>query len=238
MEIQARSFETIGYVFKVEDLMPVKYHVMENTTVLESREPFPGYHGKNLPTAPKPRNIYLLTREELSFEDIARISRDLKPCFPHRFNGTPAEIEISAKVYPSIRIKFLESFELITALQGCYQDAGIRFRKAINLDGTAKIKVHRYFLVEEEVPGIYRDLLEDEQYYIEVPEKLEWDNFKVITRQVKNNVDNCNFDAALGMMYRLEGPVELVRIWDRDKTLERIIVLREKYLEYIRRFRL
>ncbi len=235
MDQDKLRIESIGYIFKVEDLSVVDYNILPNTLVMESHEPFPGYHGKNLPNIEKPRNIYLFVRDWYGFEDIARISRDLKAVFPHSFNATPAEIRLNNKLYPALRIKFLESFEQLPELQGCFCDAGIRFRKNKKIAGSARIKVHRYFLVELAAPGIYRDLTEPEQCYIEIPRVLSWKNFELITRNVKNNVENRNFDAALGMMYRFGGPVELVRIWDRDKTLERTMELREKYLEFIRK---
>ena len=235
MKSPASRIESIGYILKVENLSPVLYYVMENTLVMESLEPFPGYHGKHVPTSLKPRNIYLMVKYGYDFEEIARLSREIHKSFPYRFSGTPAEIEIGNKRCHAIRIKFLESFEMVTELQGLYKDAGIRFRKFKRLEGSARIKVHRYFLVEETTPGIFRDLQEAEQFYLEIPVLLRWKSFEAITRDVKNNVDNSNFDAALGMMYRYECPVELIRIWARDQTPERAIQLREKYLEFIHR---
>lgn len=227
--------ESMGYILKVEDLSPVQYYIMENTLVMESLEPFPGYHGKHVPTPLKPRNIYLMVKNEYGFEEIARLSSEIHKSFPYRFSGTTAEIEIRNKLYHAIRIKFLESFEMITELQGRYKDAGIRFRKFKKLKGSGKIKVFRYFLVEETATGIFRDIQEAEQYYLEIPVLLRWKSFEAITRDVKNNVDNNNFDAALGMMYRYNGPVELIRIWSREQTIERAVQLREKYLECIHR---
>jgi len=235
MNSPATRIESIGYILKVEDLSPVQYYVMGNTLVMESLEPFPGYHGKHVPTSLKPRNIYLMVKNGYDFEEIARLSREIHKSFPYRFSGTPAEIEIRNKRYHAIRIKFLESFEMITELQGLYKDAGIRFIKFKRLEGSARIKVHRYFLVEETAPGVFRDLQEAEQFYLEIPVLLRWKSFEAITRDVKNNVDNSNFDAALGMMYRYEGPVELIRIWARDQTPERAIQLRGKYLQFIHR---
>jgi len=129
MKSPASRIESIGYILKVENLSPVLYYVMENTLVMESLEPFPGYHGKHVPTSLKPRNIYLMVKYGYDFEEIARLSREIHKSFPYRFSGTPAEIEIGNKRCHAIRIKFLESFEMVTELQGLYKDAGIRFRK-------------------------------------------------------------------------------------------------------------
>ena len=57
--------------------------------------------------------------------------------------------------------------------------------------------------------------------------------FKKITLDIKNNVDNINFDAAQGVFYRKCGIVDVVRIYDQDKNVERLTTLRKLYLDEI-----
>jgi hypothetical protein len=233
---QPKIIESIGYIVKVEILTTVKFNILKNTLVLESLEPFPGYHGNHPPLSFKPRILYLVTQEEHTFEEIAIKSKDIFRFFKHRFDGTPAEINIFNQTYHAIRIRFLESFELIPELQMYYQDMGIRFLKTRQIESPATIKVHRYYLVEEIEEGIYRDLTEAEQYYVEVPKRLIWKAFEGITMTVKNNLDNNNFDAALGLMYRYNGPVDLVRIWDKNNSPERSRIIRNKYLSVLQSY--
>lgn len=230
-----KIFETIGYIVKVETLTTVKSNILANTLVLESLEPFPGYHGTDLPLSFKPRILYLVTQRIHSFEEIALKSKDISAVFSHPFNGTPAEITIFKKLYHAIRIKYLDSFDLIPELQSHYQERGIRFMGMRTIESPATIKVHRYFLVEETGEGIYRDMVEPEQAYFEIPRRLDWDAFEELTMRVKNNIDNRNFDAAQGVMYRYCGPVELVRIWDKSNSTERMGNIRDTYLDYFQR---
>ena len=55
-----RIIETMGSISKVEKLKTLDNNILENTLVLEEIEPFPGYHGANLPTGYNPRAIRFL----------------------------------------------------------------------------------------------------------------------------------------------------------------------------------
>jgi hypothetical protein len=47
--MKTKEIESIGVLLKEETLQTVEHYVLENTLVLESIEPFPGYHGQNMP---------------------------------------------------------------------------------------------------------------------------------------------------------------------------------------------
>jgi len=66
--------QTIGGIAKEEDLFTLTNHVMPNTFVLENEVPYPGYHGKNLPTDPIPISVFLVTKEKYSTEKILRLN--------------------------------------------------------------------------------------------------------------------------------------------------------------------
>ena len=59
--------QTIGGVAKEETLFTLTTSVMPNTFVLENEEPYPGYHGKNLPSGSKPISVFLITKRKHSF---------------------------------------------------------------------------------------------------------------------------------------------------------------------------
>ena len=100
----------------------------------------------------------------------------------------------------------------------------------------ALITIEKTFLVERFHEGIYLDLAGDNKYYIEIPQELKWDDFKLITSHVKNNLRNSFFDAALGYFWKVDGPQDVIRIYDLKANLERISEIRSKYLQEIERF--
>ncbi len=70
---------------------------------------------------------------------------------------------------------------------------------------------------------------------MELPVDLPWDTFKDFTITVKNNIVNNNFDVAQGVFYRKKGIVDTIRIYDCEAGLERFKMIRNKYLDEIRK---
>ncbi len=236
METQA-VIETFGAIIKEEKLHNLDANILPNSFVLEETEPFSGYHGKDLPTDPVPLYIYLLTKKRYRGEKILRATRSIHQYSEHPFDASPAELCIFNDTYFAIRVRNLSSFELIPEIQECFQGEGIQFMKKKTYNDKGIIKVRKFLDLELLDEGIYRDLEDPMMYYFEIPVKLRWKVFEVITRAVKNNLDNNNFDAALGVLYRKE-ILDVVRIYEKDCSLDRLKELRGTYLEEIRKFHL
>ena len=73
-----RIIETMGSISKVEKLKTLDNNILENTLVLEEIEPFPGYHGANLPTGYNPRAIYLVNKKKHSTVKILRMTQEIR----------------------------------------------------------------------------------------------------------------------------------------------------------------
>ncbi len=121
--------QTIGGIAKLESLFTLESHIMANTFVLDMEEPYPGYHGMNLPTDSKPISIFLITREKYSTEHLLRINQNIKTYFESQFDAVPGVICIHNEDLPCIRIRELESYELLEELQNCFFSEGIKFMK-------------------------------------------------------------------------------------------------------------
>ncbi len=225
--------ETVGYIKKEQNLTTVENNIIPHTLVLESLHPFPGYHGTNLPDKSKPRSLFLILTKEHSFEDIARITKQIKQNFRYDFNASAGHIHFKTTSYPCIRIKYLKSFTFLPELQGLYQEHGIKFAKQKMIDSQGLIVINKNFYVDELEEGIYNDLEEDSKFYIDLPKDLPWDVFKEFTLSIKNNVDNSDFDAAQGIFYRKEGIVEVVRLYICEGQLDKIKTIRRLYIDLI-----
>ena len=73
-----------------------------------------------------------------------------------------------------------------------------------------------------------------EKIYIRIPNPINWNRFDYITKKIKNSVKSANFDAALGTIYRFCGPEDVIRIYDKNKTLERAVELKNHFLKSIK----
>ena len=200
---------------------------------MESSQSFPGYHGANLPDKSTPRSIFLIVSKQYTFEEVARITKKIKQNFKYDFNASVGNIYFKTTSYSCIRIKYLKSFTFLPELQNLYQNEGIKFARQKTINSPALIVINKHFYVEETDQGVYSDLEEESKFYIELPEDLSWDVFKEFTYNIKNNIDNSNFDAALGVFYRKHGIVEVVRLYINESDTDQIKVIQKYYTDLI-----
>ena len=227
--------ETMGYIKKEQNLTTLEHNVIPNTLVLESLHPYPGYHGANLPEKSMPRSLFLVVTEDYTFEEIARVTKKIKENFQYDFNASIGHIYFKTTSYPCIRIKYLKSFTFLPELQGLYKEHGIKFVKQKAINSTGLIVIKKHFYVNEIEESIYSDLEEDSKFYIELPKDLPWDIFKDFTLNIKNNLDNSNFDAAQGVFYRKEGIVEVVRLYICEGEMDKVRAIQKLYIDLIKK---
>jgi hypothetical protein len=230
------KLETLGVLLKEESLQTVENNVLENSLVLESIEPFPGYHGVNLPTGAKPDSLFLITERAYPLETIFRVSQHLCCSLNVQIDACPAEINIRSTTYSAIRIRDLSKYSLISEIQSCYLKKDIRFMKLRKINSPALIRLTKIFSLEKLDDHIFLDLDDENTFYLTVPYHFSWDAFQNVSPRIKNNLDNSNFDSALGYIF-LKEMIEFVRIYAVQPEISRLKLIREKYVEEIARMR-
>jgi hypothetical protein len=79
------------------------------------------------------------------------------------------------------------------------------------------------------------DLAGEHKHYFDIPALLTWEEFRDVTKSVKNNLSNNFFDAAIGYFWTINGPQDIIRIYDQKIDLERTKEIRKFYLNEIER---
>ncbi|MBN2348264.1 MAG: hypothetical protein JXJ22_05475 [Bacteroidales bacterium] len=229
--------ETIGSVTKKEHLHSISYNVLPDTMVLENTNPFPGYgyQVENIPSDLKPRSIFLILRYRYAPEKIARITQSLINQNQLKCYAAYGEIQIRGAIYPCIRVKKLDCFEMIPKVQQYYKQNEIKLMGFKFIDDEGQITIHKVLKIIEISDGIYRDLFDKEKFYIKIDKQLNWKSFDSIGKMVKNNLANNNFDAALGLIYRFNGPEDVVRIYDKNTTLKRALELKKEFFKAVKK---
>ena len=225
----------MGSIAKVEKLETLKSNILENTLVLEEIEPFPGYHGANLPTGYNPTAVYLVLKKKVSTIRIMRITQQIHKYFKPGFDGTAAEICINNDIITCIRLRNLDNYALIPELQKHYMHEGLKFMKKKKIQGDGIIEIKKHFELEKLDDGVYKDLEDPLMYYLEIPAHLNWSLFLEITTSIKHNLDDLSFDAALGAVYMKE-ITEVVRIFAKDVAVEDLQKIRQRYNEELRKY--
>jgi hypothetical protein len=227
------SIESLGKIIKEETLQSVTFNVIQKTLVLENLEPFPGYNGENVPFKSAPESIFLMTTKQCQAETIFRLSQKICKYHNLTFDACPAEISFFTSSYFGIRIKGLTSYTGIVDIQGCYLDQGFSFLKYKKIRSLGLMKIEKIFRLEKIDEHIYKDQEDSLTYYLVVPYAFSWNLFKKVTGNIKNNLENRNFDAAIGFVY-LKEMMDFVRIYAKT-DIPRLRTIREKYLEEISR---
>jgi hypothetical protein len=228
--------ESIGVLLKEETLQTVENFILENTLVLESIEPFPGYHGENLPTDTKPDSLFLITDKLYPVETIFRISQHLC-CYQNiPVDAVPVEIYIHNVTYSGIRIRGLKNYSLIAEIQSCYMNKNILFTRKKSIKSPALMRITKIFSLEKIANHIYKDLDDSNTFYLSIPYHFKWEKFRKVTFSIQNNLDNSNFDCASGFIY-LKEMIEFVRIYTQNHDLTKLQLIREKYLDEISKIR-
>lgn len=218
-----------GTITKEENLITIDHSIRPNTLVLESSFPFPGYHGSNLPERPTPNSIFLVTAIQYDGEDILRKAKKIKKVFPENFDASFGKFQLSDKTYHFIRVRNIDCFGCIARLQAEFAREGIQFMKKKKINGEASIMIQKFFSFQKIGEHLYKDLDRSDMYYLEIPEKPEWQFFKKITFYIRGNIDNYSFDAALATVY-LEDIMDMVRIYARDINVKQLQYVRGKYI--------
>ena len=223
--------ETIGTIEKKELLTPVNYKVL----VLESSRPFPGYHGTTVPDSVKPSSLFLITRSKYTDEKIIRVIQKIKKDDKFIFDATPGLVTFYNMQNACIRFKDVQSYEEFSSLIHAFENEGIDFMTSRKIEPyIGIIKVRKYFLLNPLDDNTFDDVEVAAMHYFAIPVQLRWPQFEKITIELKHNIEDSNFDAALGAFYRRSGMVDVIRIYDEQCSPEKIAMIRKKYLESIK----
>ncbi|MFW5821592.1 MAG: hypothetical protein ACOCWA_09890 [Bacteroidota bacterium] len=235
MEKEVR-IHTIGGVAKEEILFTLTSYVMPNTFVVENDEPYPGYHGENLPGGTKPFSIFFMTRRKHSTENILRLNQKIKKYFNKPFDAVPGVICFNNETLPCIRVRGMDTYEYIEELQKCFFSEGVKFLKPRNIRQQAVITLKKLFDIQQIDDDIFKDNDESSTYYIRIHRQLSFEQFRKLTINVRNNIDRekANFDAGLAAIYTKD-VMDAIRIYAKDIDSEKLKLIHHTFKEELRK---
>lgn len=229
---QRKEIEVFGTLTKTEKVFAIDKKVVSGSLVFEALEPFPGYYHET-PFGTKPVYLYLALEENYPLEDVIRVSQKIQPEFGKKFDAGKGFLRIVNDKYNVLRLRHLNDYDMVEQLQLAFAENGIRYlhKQKKNFESEAYIKIVKFLNLQYLDEGIWLDMRENFHGYIELPEKLNWDDFKELTLSVKYNWDESKFDAAKGAFYYQGRLHEFVRIYSTKINTEYLKELRKLYLE-------
>ena len=231
--MSAKILDTIGVITKKESFVSVESETGSNALVLESLQPYPGYHGLTVPDSLEPDSLFAITKFMYNDERTIRAIQAVKKNIKGTFDATPGSISIQNQDNNFIRFKHLP-YAYVGEIIYEFERNGIEFKKKKTYSAFESIlKVRKFFTLEETIDGIFKDLVDKNMFYLSIPVLLKWAAFEKITLSLKYNMDDKNFDAAQCSVYYRTGLIDFVRIYDQDSCQGKLIYIRDKYLEAI-----
>ncbi len=210
--------EFFGFILKKEEL-----HSLDNCTscqsfVLVASKPFPGYKKK------VNQNFYyfIIDNKEQDMKDILiRITQNINIKYNKKINASPCVITIYNKFYTAIRL-YNHELDEIPQIESFYKKYGISFLKKQSVKPfISLIKLHKFFELTETENGLYRSKNSPEYHYVQIPEKLEWEEFENLVSQTKNHEKYVNCDFSMAVFYSKSGFEDLIRIYSDNCSIER-----------------
>ncbi len=228
-----RKLSSIGSITK-KDWIILNDRIDEKSTlVFISEHPYSGYYGTTVPDSSEPQSMFLVTAHNYKDDRIIRSIQAVKTYFKYDFDAVPGTISFLNKHLGIIRVRCL-SYEHVPELVKAFTAEGIDFmphRKFPPFE--AILRVTKYFSTEEVEEGIFLDVNNPYFAYLHIDRFLRWNTFENIYRQVKNNITDFSFDAALANMYDSSGVLDFVRIFDEKRSIEKLKILHQKFTERI-----
>ena len=228
-----KIIQSVGTIIKKEKLASVEHEAKGNALILESLMPYPGYHGTTIPDTLEPDSLFAVTKNLYLDEKIIRSIQLVKKVLKVPFDAAPGTIYLRNNLVNIIRFKGLSYGKIAEVIQH-FKDVGIEFEKARKIASyESLIRIRKFIRLSKCSDGIYEDMDVKQFFYLQLPLLLDWNEFEEMTKNIKYNIESIVFDAAQANVYDSNGLVDFVRIYDEDKSVDKLISIRNSYLNYI-----
>lgn len=224
--------ELIGKITLQENISPIERNKVSGTFVIHIPNPLASYYSR-FTEVNRPNSIVFVTKSPVSFERILRATKIINKENNLSLNGAKCEVLIGRNKYSGIRLMGIDRYTSIDNVQNAYKDAGFEFHKNTRLSkGTdAIIRVNKFFNIIDIEEAIYQSPNNKDRYYFEVPKYMNWDQFREITFDIKNNISVTNYDIAKGILYEKDGITDILRVIKPNISVDMVKEIREKYLD-------
>ena len=229
---QNKRFEVFGTLTKTETVFTIDQKILPGTLVFEAIKPFPDYY-YDIPMSAKPVYLYLALEDQFTLEDILRVSQKAQGEFDAPFDAGKGFLQVYDEKYNVLRVRHLKDYNLLEKLQRLFTENGIKFLHKTKKykEELVKIKIIKFFSLEEIADKIFLDQREENHAYLEIPRHLSWEEFEILNNKVKYNWVESKFDAAMGTFYYNGELHDLVRIYSDKIEPEYLSKLQKLYLE-------
>lgn len=224
--------EIIGKITIQEDISPLDRNKIPNTFVVHIPNPLATYYN-SFSEVNVPNSVVFITKRPASFERILRATKIINAENGLQLDGAKCEVKIGSRKYSGIRVKRIHKYSDIESVQNLYKSQNFEFAKNERIGKTtnAIIRINKFFGLKEIEDGIYQSPHNKNRFYIIISKDMDWNTFRDMTFDIKNNVTVTNYDIAKGMFYENEGITDMLRVIKPNITLDMVKEIQGKYFE-------
>jgi len=227
--------ERIGKIIIQENIDTIDENKVPRTFVINVPDPYRSYYSR-FTSINKPSSIIFVTKAPNSFEKILRVTKNINVKYNLNLDGAKCEVNIKGRKLNGVRVKGMNRHTEIAKIQQYYIDEGFEFARSEKFkDVDSLIRINRFFNITEVQEGIYKSNIEENVYYISVPGFMTWDEFRINTFEIKNNISDRNYDIAKGIIYQNNSITEILRVVKPKISMELLETIRQKYIEKIKK---
>jgi hypothetical protein len=210
--------EFFGFILKKEELRSIENCEKCHSFILTASNPFPGYSQQIK------KNFYylIIDNEKQDINDyLIRVTQNINKIYNRKIEASPCVLTIYNKFYKAIRL-YNHTLDEIPEIESYYKLYGISFlKKQIVKPFISLIKLHKYFELIENDKGLYMSRNSPEFYYVQIHDKLEWEEFEELISEIKNKGIYKNCDFSIAVFYSINGFDDLIRIYSDNCSLEK-----------------
>jgi hypothetical protein len=227
--------ESLGFVVKKEKIATLESDYKFSELILEDLDPFPGFYDHfHIPMneeEQKPRSIFAVIKNRGldDMDDFIRTTVRIKKDTGLNFDAVMGWLELQNATTGCIRIN-MDDYSALPQIIEHYSKNGIEFLASRTVKPyISLISIRKYMILDKIADGIYKDTDMADTYYLVVDKYLPWDQFERTSISIRNNWEHKVYDAAQAGVYCKKGVFELVRIFDRKASIDRLRYLKDKY---------
>lgn len=228
--------EKFGGLIKEEFLSCLEDQtLLPEACLLEAVTPFSGYYN-DVPGAHRPLYLFMVLDGNFTTEIITRATEKVRSRAGFDFDAAFGRVTLFEHDCPVIRVRGMENFDKIKALQMLYLSEGIEYKKRIRSFTNEKgiITLSKQFYFKDMGNGLYFDHEQSHHGYFHIPRFLDFETFQEITKEAKYDTSILYFDAGYVWYFEGHGVKDMIRIYRENLTVEKLMAIKNRYLSIIR----
>ena len=225
-----------GKITLQENIEIIEKNRIPKTFVVHVPNPLKSYYSR-FTEIDKPNSVVFVTKGAVSKEKIIRATKSINSLRDAKLDAAKARFNIGNKTYHGVRLKGINRFNHIEAIQREYQAQGFDFERGGKYKGEvdALLRISRFFDIEKIDEDIYKSKTMENTFYMVIPKPMNWDQFREVTFDIKNNISSPYYDVVKGIFYSQDEVVDFIRVMKPAISDVQLKEIKDRYWKKLER---